>query len=77
MNRRTKSGLLITYSDFWLDKLTHQGEPYFRVSTVRCNDKSIPISHKEAKEFFLRSDAEFTDSAEDYVDYLLGWATRY
>jgi hypothetical protein len=78
MKRTTRSGLAITYAEFWLDTLHCQGEPYLRVSTIRRNDKSIPLSRKEAKTYWFRRcfGVEFTDHAAEYIAHLLAWAQR-
>ncbi len=73
MNKRTKSGCLITYSDFWLDWRGQRPDRYPEVSTVRRNSASVPLSRKEAKEYWFRRccGAEFTEDAREFMLHLL------
>lgn len=72
MNRRMKGGLLITYSDFWLDSVGVAPDKYPLVSCHRRNAKSIPLSHSEARDYWSRRcfGVEFTDEATDYMLHL-------
>jgi len=76
MKRRTKSGCLITYAEFWLDWRTYQGEKFPVVSCHRSNHKSQPLNRTEAMDYWGRRcfGVEFTEDARDFMLTLLDLA---